>query len=81
MRDHVYVFVILNSPTRNEDFYIVPPNLILDDVDHFFGSSYRRDTPSSMPAINLGPLAPYRDKWQVFDQPTPIGEPRPAPGS
>jgi mRNA-degrading endonuclease RelE of RelBE toxin-antitoxin system len=25
------------------------------------------NNPSNMPAINYGPLAPYKDNWQVFD--------------
>jgi len=35
----------------------------------FFGASYRDPSkPSNMPAINYGPLAPYRDNWQIFDE-------------
>jgi hypothetical protein len=66
-RDCIYVFVILNSPQQNEDYYIVNGGMILDDIDYFFGTSYSRAKPSSVPAINLGPLKQYRDNWQIFD--------------
>jgi hypothetical protein len=42
----------------------VPGHEILSDVNKFFGSSYRDpENPSNMPAINYGPLAPYKDNW------------------
>jgi hypothetical protein len=69
VRDHIYVFIILNSWGQEEYFYIVPGHEILDDIDRFFGASYRDpEKPSNMPAINYGPLAKYRDNWQVFDR-------------
>jgi len=66
--DHIYVFIILHSWDENEEFFIVPGNEILSNVDKFFGSSYRDpENPSKMPAINYGPLAQYKDNWNVFD--------------
>jgi len=65
--NHIYVFVILNGPEQQEEFFVVPGHMILDSIDHFFGSSYRRAVPSSMPAINYGPLKEFRDKWEVFE--------------
>jgi hypothetical protein len=66
--DHIYVFIILHSWGRAEDFFIVPGREILGDIDRFFGASYRDpNRPSNMPAINYGPLAKYKDNWQVFD--------------
>lgn len=67
-RDHVYVFIVLHGWDKPEEFFIVPGHKILRDIDHFFGTSYRDpEKPSSVPAINYGPLAPFRDNWQVFD--------------
>lgn len=68
--DHVYVFVLLNGVSAPEDYFIVPGRDILADVNRFFGSSYKDPTkPSSMPAINYGPLVPYRNNWKLFDEP------------
>jgi len=67
--DYVYVFVFLKS----EEFFVVPGGVILADVDHFFGASYRGTKPSKVPAINYGPLKKYRDNWEVFDQTVPTG--------
>jgi hypothetical protein len=54
---------------KPEDFFIVPGREILGDIDKFFGASYRDPAnPSNMPAINYGPLAPYRANWKVFDE-------------
>jgi hypothetical protein len=67
--DHIYVFVILYDWDRPEKFFIIKGSELLDDIDKFFGSSYRDpQKPSNMPAINYGPLAPYKDNWKVFDQ-------------
>jgi len=66
--DHIYVFIILHAWGKAEEFFIVPGHEILGDIDRFFGASYRdREIPSNMPAINYGPLVPYKDNWQVFD--------------
>jgi alpha-mannosidase len=69
IRDHIYIFIILNKWGQEEDFYIIPGYEISDDIDRFFGASYRDPKkPSNMPAINYGPLAIYKDNWQAFDK-------------
>jgi hypothetical protein len=66
--DHIYVFILLNNFEVQEEYFIVPGFEILQDLDKFFGSSYRnRENPSNMPAINYGPLMPYKNNWQVFE--------------
>ncbi len=65
--EHVYIFIVLNNPEEDEDFYIVKGSEILSDINKFFGSSYKREIPSSMPAINHGPLKEYKDNWTLFD--------------
>lgn len=68
-QDHVYVFVFLNEWVKPEEFFIIGGREILENIDHFFGASYRDlCKPSNMPAINYGPLAPYKDNWQIFDE-------------
>lgn len=61
----IYVFVILNQLDQNEDFFIVQGKVLLNDVNHFFGSSYTKE--KSMPAINYGPLKDFKDNWAIFD--------------
>ena len=66
--DHIYVFILLHEFDQPEDFFIVPGREIISDISKFFGASYRDPAnPSNMPAINYGPLAPYRANWKVFD--------------
>jgi hypothetical protein len=59
--DHIYVFVILNEKDEEEDFFLVPGKKILNDLNHFFGTSYTKNIPSTFPAINYGPLKEYRN--------------------
>jgi hypothetical protein len=67
--DHIYVFIILHSWDEPEEFFIVPGQEILKDINNFFGSCYLNpEKPSKMPAINYGPLSSYKDNWQVFDK-------------
>ena len=68
-RYHIYVFVILNEWDKAEEFFIIRGRELLENIDLFFGASYRDPSkPSNMPAINYGSLAPYRDNWQIFDE-------------
>jgi hypothetical protein len=66
--DHVYVFVLLNGPEEAEEFFIVPGKTILKDINHFFGTSYQREVPSTFPAVNHGPLKEFKDNWQEFER-------------
>jgi hypothetical protein len=68
--DSIYVFVRLNDPSENnEEFFVVRGQTLLDDINKFFGSSYRDQLKSSsMPAVNYGPLNDYKDNWLVFDE-------------
>jgi len=70
-RDHVYVFVLLNDKDKQEEFFLVPGRDILENPDRFFGSSYRKQPPSNVPAVNYGPLKEYKNKWSVFDKKFP----------
>ena len=70
MPDHIYVFILLNDFEKAEEYFILPGREIISNIDNFFGASYRDpNNPSNMPAINYGPLMPYRDNWGVFDTP------------
>jgi hypothetical protein len=63
-RVDIFVFVRLNAPSEQEEFFVVPGSAILDAPQHFFGSSFEKA--GSVPAINYGPLVEYKDKWGVF---------------
>ena len=67
--DHIYIFIVLHDFEQPEEYFIVPGGEILVNIDYFFGSSYKNpDKPSSMPAINYGPLTNYKNNWKVFDE-------------
>lgn len=67
--DYVYVFIILHDIDELEEYFIISGLEILEDINKFFGASYRNpDKPSKMPAINYGPLFPYKDNWIIFDK-------------
>lgn len=67
--DHIYIFIILHDFDQPEEYFVVSGNEILKDINKFFGASYiNAEKPSSMPAINYGPLSPFKDNWKIFDQ-------------
>jgi hypothetical protein len=68
IKNHIYVFIILNNFELSEEFFIVPGNIILKKIDHFFGSSYRDGRVPKRPRMLLGPLKEYKDKWGIFDK-------------
>jgi hypothetical protein len=59
----------LNAVACDEQFFVLPGSIMLGNINHFYGSSYRSERPSSMPCVNYGPLTCYEDNWDVFDQP------------
>ena len=65
---HVYVFVILNRDDQEEQFFIVSGTTILKDINRFFGASYTREKPSTLPAVNYGPLKEFEDNWELFEK-------------
>ncbi len=66
--EHVFVFIFLNDFKSAETFFIVKGETILNNINKFYGSSYKdsRST-SKMPAINYGSLKEYENNWCVFD--------------
>ena len=65
---YIYVFVILNRDDQAEQFFVVPGRTILKDINHFFGTSYTREKPSTFPAVNYGPLKEFEENWGVFEE-------------
>jgi len=63
----IYVFVVLNKEDQDEEFFILPGQTILNNIDHFFGTCYTGEKPSTFPAINYGPLKEYKNNWTLFD--------------
>ena len=59
--EHIYVFVILNKPTKPEDFFIVKGDTILRDADKFFGKGEGK-----VSGVSYKSLIGYKDNWQLF---------------
>ena len=64
---HIFVFIILNEFENNEDYFIIKGSEILKNVNKFFGSTYKSESPSKMSGILYGPLKKYKDNWELFD--------------
>jgi hypothetical protein len=64
----IYVFVILNRDEQEEEYFIIPGKIIFDNINRFFGASYIKEKPSTFPAINYGPLKPFRNNWSLFEK-------------
>jgi len=64
--DDIYIFMVLNEKGVEEEYYIIKGNTILEDIDHFFGSSYKNNKVSRVPAINYGAVKKYKDNWDLF---------------
>lgn len=67
IKGHIFVFVILNKKDQQEDYYIIPASKILNNINHFFGTSYKGENAGNFPAVNYGPLKEYKDNWDIFD--------------
>jgi len=66
--EHIFVFIFLNDFKSAETFFIVKGETILNNINKFYGSSYKDSrSPGKMPAINYGSLKEYENNWCVFD--------------
>jgi len=65
--NHIYIFVILNHNEQEEEYFIVPGNTILDDINRFFRSSYSREKPSTFPGIWHSSLKEFKNNWSLFE--------------
>jgi len=67
-RGHIYVFVILNGQDQDEEFFIVPGELIHNDINRFFGTSYTKEKPSTFPGVTHTSLKEFEGNWGVFGE-------------
>jgi len=61
-KNHMYVFVILNQPGAEVDYFVVPGSDLLSATDEI--GKYLDDP--KFPGIYWKSLEPYRNKWEVF---------------
>lgn len=66
--EHIYVFVLLNRDDQNEQFFIIPGEAILHDINRFFGTSYMREKPSTFPGVSCSPLKEFENNWELFEK-------------
>jgi hypothetical protein len=64
-RSHIYVFVLLNKPGKQVQYFVVPGEHLFSNPDKFSRYFQIEKMPGIHPNVltNLG----YEDKWQVFD--------------
>lgn len=62
-RKHVYVFVVLNKPGTQVQYYVVPGAVLSDEPDRF--SKWFRDP--KFPGISIKHLKDFENRWEVFD--------------
>ena len=59
---HIYIFVILNKPGEEVDYFIVPG----DELAQAGGELGKYLDDPKFPGVNWRSLEPYRDNWQLF---------------
>ncbi len=64
----VYVFVLLNGPSDQEQYFIISGRTIADDPSGFFGSQFDPERPKNFDGVDWKAVQKYRDNWQVFDE-------------
>ncbi|MFZ4395083.1 MAG: hypothetical protein ACOYOU_05580 [Kiritimatiellia bacterium] len=60
---HIYVFVLLHKPGQPVEYFILRGQEIIDNEKTLYGGG---DGRQPMSGINMSPLKPYRDRWDVF---------------
>lgn len=63
VREHTYVFVLLNKPAQAVQYFIVPGGAMVDEPERF--GRWFQDPKFS--GIRPADLAPFADNWQVFE--------------
>ncbi|QLG88841.1 hypothetical protein HQ393_11680 [Chitinibacter bivalviorum] len=62
VRNHIYVFVILNLPGISPQYYIVPGHVFLDTPERFYPGL----NDPKMPGVSPKQLAAFENSWEVF---------------
>ena len=65
-REHIYVFVLLNKPGAEVEYFIVPGYELLTDF-HRFGKGYLAP---KFPCIHPRKLEQFRNNWGLFEYTT-----------
>mgnify|MGYP000845574647 CR=1 FL=1 len=65
-KEHIYIFIFLNDINVSENYYIVDGKTLLNNVNEYWGSSYKGAKPSTIPGINYGPLKMFENNWDLF---------------
>lgn len=60
---HIYVFVVLNKPGVQVQYYVVPGAVLAGDPDRF--SKWFKDP--KFPGINVKHLRDFENCWEVFE--------------
>lgn len=73
-REHVYVFVILNK-LGVPPVYFITPGEVLSDQASRFGKDFQHPT---KPGIRPQDLEEFKDKWELFENPSAANKSLPA---
>jgi hypothetical protein len=58
----IYIFVYLNEENKSPDFHIVKGEELLNNLNHYYGSSLS----TNRETVNHGPLKPHLNKWEII---------------
>jgi hypothetical protein len=62
---HIYIFVYLNSPDQQPDYFILKGEELLIDLKYYYGSSLGRS--DKRETVNHGPLQKHKNNWALFN--------------
>jgi hypothetical protein len=63
-REHIYVFVLLNKPGEQVEYFVVPGDILADDPMRF--TKYFLDP--KFPGIHPNALKEFANRWDVFER-------------
>jgi hypothetical protein len=66
--NHIYVFVLLNGPSEQEQYFIISGRTLAADLPGFFGAKFDSEKPGDFDGVDWEPVQKFRDNWQVFDE-------------
>jgi hypothetical protein len=64
--DHIYVFVLLNKPRENVQYWVVPGKVLAEEPERFGKGFLDPKFPCTHPKF----LNDFSDAWHIFDEPT-----------
>jgi len=67
-QEHIYVFVVLNKLSEQEEFFVIKGETLAGDYAKFFGPGFDPKKPKDFDGVGQKSVQDFKDNWIVFSE-------------